>query len=220
MTDNKTAAICRILKRQYAVAPARILVVGCGSGEEAAILAREFSADVIGIDVEDNFHPEWKAAVDLRVGDATKMLFAIGQFDLVYSYHALEHIPDYLAALREIRRVTAPGGVWCIGTPNRHRAIGYLGSKNASVRQKLEWNVADWRMRLTGRFRNEHGAHAGFSTGELSRVLSSVFQGGDDISRAYYLEIYPRHRTAIEVLSATGLGRLLLPSIYFSGRVA
>lgn len=219
MSDNKTVAICRILKRRYTLTPARILVAGCGSGEEAAILAREFSADVTGIDIEDRFLPEWQAVVDLRVGDATRLPFAQGEFDLVYSYHALEHIPDHYAALREMRRVAAPGATWCIGTPNRHRAIGYLGSKNATIRQKLEWNAADWRMRLAGRFRNEHGAHAGFSSGELAMMLSSVFPEVDDISRAYYLEIYPRHQGAIKFLAFTGLGRLLLPSVYFSGRI-
>src|SRR5205814_6881549 len=93
-------------------------------------------------------------------------------FDFVYSYHALEHIPNFRQALGEMRRVLAPGGGYCVGTPNRQRLIGYLGSEGVSVRKKLLWNATDWKARLQGKFRNEYGAHAGFTHAELQRELT------------------------------------------------
>lgn len=59
----------------------------------------------------------------LQRGDATSLDFADGRFDCIYSFHALEHIPDYRKALQEMRRVLAPGGTYCIGTPNRLRLV-------------------------------------------------------------------------------------------------
>ena len=46
----------------------------------------------------------------LRNEDATRLTFDDASFDLVMSFEVLEHIPDYLAALREVRRILRPGG--------------------------------------------------------------------------------------------------------------
>jgi len=62
-----------------------------------------------------------------------------------------------------------------MGVPNRSRAVGYLGSANATTWQKITWNLADWRARLGGRFENELGAHAGFARAELSKLLTERF---------------------------------------------
>ena len=63
----------------------RLLVVGCGSGVEAAILARELSASVVGVDLEANFDPAAAGLADLRYGDATALEFEDGAFDFVFS---------------------------------------------------------------------------------------------------------------------------------------
>ena len=39
------------------------------------------------------------------------------------------------------------------------------------VGEGVRWNLADWGKRLTFRWTNERGAHAGFSEGELGRLL-------------------------------------------------
>jgi ubiquinone/menaquinone biosynthesis C-methylase UbiE len=46
----------------------------------------------------------------LNVGDAEKLPFRDGQFEVVYSWGVLHHTPDFAAALREAIRVLAPGG--------------------------------------------------------------------------------------------------------------
>lgn len=214
---RKTGAIAGIVQKRAGAPIHRLLVVGCGSGAEAAILARELGAQVIGIDLHDAFDPAAAAVADLRRGDATRLEFADGAFDFVYSYHVLEHIPDYGKALAEMRRVLAAGGGYLIGTPNRSRLLGYLGSAGVSWRDKLAWNLADWKARLRGRFRNELGAHAGFSSAELGRALARVFGRVEEITARYYASVYRRHAWLVRLLARSGLGRFLFPAVYFMG---
>jgi len=70
-----------------------------------------------------------------------------------------------------MRRVLKPGGVYLIGTPNKSRAIGYVGSASP-VRERLRWNVADWRARAAGRWSNAADAHAGFTSRELLEMCA------------------------------------------------
>jgi ubiquinone/menaquinone biosynthesis C-methylase UbiE len=195
-----------------------VLVVGCGSGREAAVLAHELDAEVIGIDLSDAFDPVAARIADLRQGDATRMEFADASFDCVYSYHALEHIPDYRAALAEMQRVLEDGGTYCIGTPNRHRLFAYFGSSQTSWRLKVAWNLADWKARILGRFRNEFGAHAGYSAAELRHLLAAAFGDAEEISVTYYRQLYRRQATLVTLLAATGLGRFSFPAVYFLGQ--
>ncbi len=46
----------------------------------------------------------------VRSEDLTSLTYPDGCFDLVLTSESLEHVPDLTAALREIRRVLAPGG--------------------------------------------------------------------------------------------------------------
>lgn len=196
---------------------ARALVVGCGSGREAAVLARNLHTHVVGIDLNIEFDPAACQYTELRWGDAQSLEFPDESFDFVYSYHALEHIPDYHRALQEMRRVLKRGGWFCVGTPNRERLLGYIGSEDADFRTKLRWNYQDWKAKLTGRFRNEYGAHAGFSTKELKGALVEVFGEAHELAAEYYTKLYPKYTETIRFLSATRLCRVVFPSIYFFG---
>ena len=218
LSNNKAEAIAHIIRKRVREPIKRVLVVGCGSGLEAAILARELGSEVVGVDLFSTFDPVVARLVDLRRGDATALEFKEGAFDFVYSYHALEHIPAYQQALGEMKRVLADGGSYCVGTPNRSRIVGYLGSNDATIRQKIAWNFADWRARARGKFRNEYGAHAGFTAGELRNDLQRVFSQVDEISLPYYQQVYSRHERLITVLDRSGLGRFIFPSVYFMGR--
>lgn len=48
--------------------------------------------------------------VTFRLGDATAVPFEDGSFDIVVTRFSMHHFPDPPAALREMRRVCAPGG--------------------------------------------------------------------------------------------------------------
>lgn len=216
--DGKTEALAAIIRERVATPIRRVLVVGCGSGVEAAVLGQTLGANVVGIDLDDrSFDATAAVYVDLRRGDATRLEFEDRSFDLVFSYHALEHIPDYGAALTEMARILAPGGAYCIGTPNRQRLVGYVGSRDANLREVVVWNFIDWNARLHGRFRNEYGAHAGFSARELQSALEAAFARAEDITLPYYQRVYARHASLVTLIARCHLGPIAFPSVYFFG---
>ncbi len=49
--------------------------------------------------------------------DITNIPFENDYFDLVISNHVLEHIPNYIKALKEVHRVLKPGGIAILQTP-------------------------------------------------------------------------------------------------------
>ena len=214
---DKTNALLAVIGEAFAH-PRSILVVGCGSGREAGLLARSLEAETIGIDICDNFDFDHagSAPAKLEMMDARALDFPDARFDLVYSFHALEHIPEPKRALAEMARVLKPDGHFIIGTPNRSRLVGYLNAPHP-LRLKLAWNFADWRMRLAGRWRNEAGAHAGFSSPELLALTQAAFGRSRDLSSAYYRALYPRHAGKVTALDRSGLATIVYPCVYVGG---
>jgi SAM-dependent methyltransferase len=213
---RKTVAMAGLIEGRHGLVNT-ILVVGCGSGQEAGILASRLGAQVVGIDVTDNqFDPQIAHPASLRVMDAQELDFADASFDFVYSFHALEHIPDKDRALAEMRRVLRPDGGYLIGTPNKTRLVGYINS-SAPVRDRLRWNIADYRCRLTGSWVNELGAHAGFSEPELVSLCKAAFGNSQDISDDYYARCYPQKERLMTILRRTRLHRIVYPCVYVTG---
>lgn len=110
VSNPRTSVLTGLIAARCGVQRPRILVVGCGRGIEAAVLAQDLDAEVTGIDIEPRFDPEATRHARLMLGDATSLDFPDASFDIVYSYHALEHIPDYHKALSEMHRVLRGGG--------------------------------------------------------------------------------------------------------------
>jgi SAM-dependent methyltransferase len=216
--DRKTRALAATILRCRLASEAidRILVVGCGNGSEARDLARIFNSRVDAIDIEDRFAAPHRDVRFHRM-DAQQMTFADASFDLVYSFHALEHMPNPQQAIAEIRRVLRAGCMFVIGVPNRHRLLGYIGGRDTSFSQKIAWNLNDWRQRLRGRFRNEFGAHAGFTGAEL-QALCAPIGAATPANRVYYDAVYPWLRVPHLIAGLLGVSGLLLPSVYVIGR--
>lgn len=57
-----------------------------------------------------------KADISLDLGK-DKLPFENDSVDLIFSYHTLEHIPDYLFCISEIHRVLKHGGHFLVGVP-------------------------------------------------------------------------------------------------------
>jgi SAM-dependent methyltransferase len=214
--ERKTDAIVQVIADAAPVA--NILVVGCGSGREAGILARFFGAASVGIDIVEEFEFDHvgSAPAVLRIMDARELDFPDASFDLVFSFHALEHIPQPERALAEMARVLRPGGTFLVGTPNKSRLLGYIGSAR-TLAEKIRWNLNDIGMRLRGRWSNEAGAHAGFTHAELLGMCKKAFGDARDASHDYYRLLYEGRRGAIDMLANTGFSRVVFPCVYIRG---
>ena len=152
----------------------------------------------------------------LQVQDLSSLAFCDNTFDLAYSYHVLEHVPDPDAVLREITRVLKPGGFLYIGFPNKNRLYSYLGtSQKASVLEKINWNLNDYKFRLQGKFNNESGAHAGFREKEFIDQAAGVFAEISPIRNKYMLLKYPKLGRIIRFVIQMRMDDFLFPSNYF-----
>ncbi len=82
----------------------RVLDVGAGTGELTRVLREESSGTVVALDADAGLLSE---AGDPRVrGDATRLPFADGAFDLVVCQALLVNLPDPTAAVEEFARVS------------------------------------------------------------------------------------------------------------------
>lgn len=216
--NTRTRALVALVRSVLGYTPRKVLVVGCGSGEEAAALAIGLTADVTGVDIKEDFDPVAACHATLMRADATRLPFATHSFDFVYSHHALEHIGAPVLALSEMKRVLRPGMSYFVGTPNRSRIVAYINAPGTPISTRIKWNIIDWRARLQGRFRNEYGAHAGFTAPELAAMLERAFGGEPhDLSEAYYRRLYTRNQGLLRAVSATRLSSIVFPSVYFIG---
>ncbi|HEV7747703.1 MAG TPA: class I SAM-dependent methyltransferase [Pyrinomonadaceae bacterium] len=100
-------------------ADARVLDVGCGSGWAARLMAEKASSGrVVGIDIADEMVAlarEMSSSfsnVEFQIASAEKLPFAAGEFSHAFSMESLYYYADMSAALREIRRVLKPGGLF------------------------------------------------------------------------------------------------------------
>lgn len=109
---------------------ARVLTLGCGPGElwEANadrvpdgwdVAVTDFSLGMVGETRETLANRPGEFAVG--VANAEAIPFADERFDAVTANHMLYHVPDRGTALREIRRMLAPGGrLYATTTGERH----------------------------------------------------------------------------------------------------
>jgi SAM-dependent methyltransferase len=72
-------------------------------------------------------------------------------FDLAFCTEAIEHVLDPMFALREIRRVLAPGGLFVMTTPNQAKIsnrlkLALLGeSINYPLKSSIMYELSNWR---------------------------------------------------------------------------
>jgi len=112
----------------------RVLDVACGPGIIACAAAK-LVGHVTGIDLTPAMIGEAKARqtreglsnCDWQVGDATALPFADASFDRVLTRYSFHHVPEPIRVLREMARVTKPGGKLVVidATPSAETQAAY-----------------------------------------------------------------------------------------------
>lgn len=160
-----------------------ILDAGCGEGFYVMLLAELTPARVVGIDVNPQLirkAREWigeNPRVELRVGDVASVPCPDHTFTKIVCSEVLEHLPDPVAVLHELRRVLLPSGTLAVTVPNHrypfffdplnwvreHVSLGHFSKDN-------EWLGGLWANHLrlyTPELLAEHLGAGGFQVEDM-----------------------------------------------------
>ena len=154
----------------------RVLDVGCGPGQLTAELVRRLSADsVAAVDPSPPFVAAARRLlpdVDIRVAAAESMPFDDGVFDVALAQLVVHFMADPLRGVREMARVTRPGGVIAACVWDHAGGRGPLSPFWAVVRD-LDMSATD-ESRLVGA--REKDLHELFERAGLERVESGTLE--------------------------------------------
>jgi len=163
----------------------KVLDVACGPGIVACAAAQR-AAHVTGIDVTPAMIAQARerqeslrlSNLDWRVGDAMKLPFAEGAFDVVLTRYSFHHMPNPLPVLREMKRVCRRGGrvVVIDATPTPETQAAYDRMETLRDPSHASALTLD-QLRAVGR---EAGLKEGLVDGyHLTAQLSTVADGKD-----------------------------------------
>ncbi|AWS48710.1 class I SAM-dependent methyltransferase [Streptosporangium sp. 'caverna'] len=141
----------------------RTLDVACGQGNAAIAAARRF-AEATGVDYAVNLLAQGREraaaehlAVTFTEGDAERLPFPDGSFDLALSTVGVMFAPDHRRAADELVRVTAAGGRIALAswTPDGmigqlFRTVGAWAPPPAGVRPPTLWGTPEHLAELFG----------------------------------------------------------------------
>jgi ubiquinone/menaquinone biosynthesis C-methylase UbiE len=143
------------ISRTYDARGKRVLLYGCGPANEAAGLLRHGAVSIAGIDISDveidvARRQAQEAGVadrcDFRAGDAHATGFPDQSFDLILGLGVLHHL-DVPRAMRELRRVLAPGGRAVFVEPlagNPILRVGRTLTPAARTEDEHPFTAQDW----------------------------------------------------------------------------
>jgi ubiquinone/menaquinone biosynthesis C-methylase UbiE len=107
----------------------RILDAGCGAGAITSEISQMFTGRVIGLDLMGdrlNLAQSSAPQADFIQGNATALPFPAATFDISLCHFLLLWLAEPLAALREMARVTCPGGaILALAEPDYGGRIDY-----------------------------------------------------------------------------------------------
>ncbi|HEX5808265.1 MAG TPA: class I SAM-dependent methyltransferase [Anaerolineales bacterium] len=138
-----------ILARRYGKRGTRLLEIGSGMGHLVGQLEDTF--ETFGMDLNHWAVKQSKSVVNktsLQTASAQELPYRDGAFNVVIIKHIVEHLPEPEKAIREIGRVTEPGGVLILATPNLDSLlkpwkgdtwIGYQDPTHISLKRPSEW---------------------------------------------------------------------------------
>lgn len=155
----------------------KILEVGIGAGTDFLQFVRA-GAEAYGIDLTqeavDNVSARLSAyglqAKQVQKLNAEKIPYADNSFDLAYSWGVIHHSTDPEAVLKEIYRVTKPGGTVKVMVYNRNSIFAwYRFLRHALPRGKFK----DGRRWACAHFQESFGTHI-YSVDEIRAMMASL----------------------------------------------
>lgn len=144
-----------------------VVDAGCGSGTKSLHLARRGYA-VLGLDISDAILADARAAAasagvgsrtEFRRADLTQINLPSGGASRAICWGVLMHIPALPAAVSELSRIMAPGGVLVISEANKRslQAVALRALKRLLGRERAEVlstpaGLEFWEQTSSGRF--------------------------------------------------------------------
>lgn len=106
----------------------RVLEIGCGRGVGTEIILTRFGASsVIAFDLDPEMVKlaqerlrRFAGRVRVEVGDAASLPTGDEQFDAVFDFGIIHHIPEWRKGVREVARVLRPGGLFFFEEVTKH----------------------------------------------------------------------------------------------------
>ena len=121
-----------------------VIDIGCGTGRALPPLrdAVGRSGTVIALDVTPEMlqaarKPAAIAGAALVLADARAVPFADGSADAIFAAGLVHHLPDTVAGLRELARVTRPGGLLVLFHPSGRAALAARHGRELSSSEPL-----------------------------------------------------------------------------------
>ncbi len=115
--QGRRTVLERAIERLGLPAHAQILDAGCGSGRNMVELARLGTVTGVELSSTSVQLARERDAGEVVEGSVMDMPLDDANFDLTVSLDVIEHLEDDIGALRELRRVTKPGGALLVTVP-------------------------------------------------------------------------------------------------------
>jgi SAM-dependent methyltransferase len=137
---------------------ARILDAGCGSGRNMIELRRHGTVTGVELSEASVEIARGRGAGEVVAGSVLEMPFPDASFDFAVSLDVVEHLEDDLGALRELRRVIAPGGRLLLTVPayqwlwSGHDEINHHHRRYTRRSLKRVAEAAGWKQARTTYF--------------------------------------------------------------------
>ena len=155
--------VAQLLRERQISKSAEILDVGCGTGATLELL--QLFGRATGVDSDRTAREicSMQRGLPVQPGRVEELPFPEQSFDVVTCLDVLEHTDDDIIALREIRRVCAPGATFIAMVP----AYGFLWSEHdEALKHRRRYTAHELRNKMTS---------AGFDVVSSTYFITTLF---------------------------------------------
>jgi ubiquinone/menaquinone biosynthesis C-methylase UbiE len=173
---------------------ARVLDVGCGTGDDARELAErvQSSGKVIGIDLSEALVAEsmnrsagMGLPVEFRLGDVRHLDFPDASFDSIRTDRVLMFVPEIETAIAEMVRVLCPGGR--IVASELDHELRFIDSRLPEINRKIHslWVASNPQPSLGRQLARLFAAHGLSHVKSVPRILKPPYQFLARVNRGF-----------------------------------